>query len=366
MNRALSVLTGAALVVLLLGLQQAEHVPATVVLGVVLAGTVTLGFSWVQRRSRAVAAGYFAVALALGYVLFGVAGGSTGVLLMLVVLVIQAVLLLPLPWAAVVTALVPLVHVGMSWSDGLRNGADTLVAAVFAAVLTTLHVREQRARAELAEVNAQLRRYAAQAEELATTRERNRMARDIHDGLGHHLTVVQMQLQAAGAVLDTDRARAVDLLEKAQRQSREALADVRRSVATLREPRAGAALPDALHTLATESTEAGVATAVEVLGPERDLPSETEESLYRVAQEGLTNVRKHARAASARVVLDYGSAGTVRVEVRDDGQGAPGRQDGPSGYGLTGLRERVTGLGGRLSVDSAPGKGLALSAELPG
>jgi signal transduction histidine kinase len=282
------------------------------------------------------------------------------------VLVIQAVLLLPLPWAAAVTAAVPLVHVGMSWSDGVRSGIGTFVAAVFTLVLTTLHEREQRARAELAEVNAQLRRYAEQAEELAATRERNRVARDIHDGLGHHLTVVQMQLQAVAAVLDTDRARAVDLLAKAQRQSQEALADVRRSVTALREPRNQGALPDVLRTLATESTEAGVTTVVEVRGERRDLPAETEESLYRVAQEGLTNVRKHARAGSARVVLDYGNIRTVRVEVRDDGRGAPGFLHRPSGYGLTGLRERVTSLGGRLTVDSTPGNGLALSAELPG
>ena len=366
MNRALLVLTGAALVVLLLELGQAGHAPAAAALAAVYAATVTVGYRWVQGRSRAAAAGYFAVAIPLGYLLFGVAGASTGATLLLLVLVMQAVLLLPWPWAAALTAVLPLVHVGMSWSDGIRSGVGTLVAAVFTLVLTTLHVREQRARSELAEVNAQLRRYAAQAEELAATRERNRVARDIHDGLGHHLPVVQMQLQAARAVLDSDRDRAATLLEKAQRQSLEALADVRRSVGSLREPRPERALPAALDILAAESTEAGVPTVVEVRGTRRDLPAETEESLFRVAQEGLTNVRKHAGARSARVLLDYGSTGTVRVEVRDDGRGVPAAADRPPGYGLAGLRERVTGLGGRLTVDSPPGAGLALSAELPG
>jgi signal transduction histidine kinase len=332
------------------------------VFGVVFAA-IAVAFQLHPRRGKRLVAVYFLIQLPLGYVVFGAAGGAVGSQLLLLVLVSQAALLLPFPLAVVVTLLIPLAHVGMSWTAGLREGISTFVAALFALVLTLLHVRERRARTEVAEANEQLRRYAAEVAELSAAKERNRMARDIHDGLGHHLTVVQMQLQAARAVLGTDPARAEALLEKAQHQSTEALADVRRSVAALREPRAGYPLPDALRRLASESSSAGVATDVEVLGSLRELPPELEESLYRVAQEGLTNVRKHSGAGSARVLLDYASSGSVRLEVRDDGRGTEASNG--NGFGLIGLRERVESLGGTLSVDSAAGAGLTLRVELP-
>ena len=234
--------------------------------------------------------------------------------------------------------------------------ASALFAAlVFAAVITELLQREQRIRRELAEAHEQLRDYAAQAERLATAQERNRVARDIHDGLGHSLTVVQMQVKAARAVLPADPAKADAVLAKAQQQSEEALAEVRRSVRALREPRSTGPLPEALKALAEEISAAGVPTRLAVSGTARPLPDEAQESLYRAAQEGLTNVRKHARATRADLLLDYGEA-AVRVEVRDDGTGTG---DGQSpGFGLVGLRERAAHLGGRLHVDSAPGEGV--------
>src|SRR3712207_3400887 len=141
----------------------------------------------------------------------------------------------------------------MPMADGLRTMLGTWVAAAFTAVITELLRREQRARAELADANTKLRGYAAQAEELATTQERNRVARDIHDGLGHHLTVVQMQVQAARAVLGSDPEKADAVLAQAQQQATEALAEVRRSVVTLREARAVPPLDQALEALAADT-----------------------------------------------------------------------------------------------------------------
>jgi signal transduction histidine kinase len=281
------------------------------------------------------------------------------------VLVSQSVLLLPLPAAVLVTAVVPLVHLGMAWGDGLRNGLGTLAAAAFTAVVTELLRREQAARVELAEANARLRGYAAQAEELATTQERNRVARDIHDGLGHHLTVVQMQVQAARAVLPTDPDKADALLAGAQQQSTAALAEVRRSVAALREPRTRQPLGDALDGLARDTTAAGVPTELVVTGAVRALPPDTADSLFRAAQEGLTNVRKHAAAGRARLVLAYGEDGTVRLEVCDDGRGTAGLMDG-AGFGLLGVRERATRLGGSVDVESVPGRGTTVRVAVPG
>jgi signal transduction histidine kinase len=361
---ALSILTVVAYATLPLGSGSFEQelVP-TLVVGLVYAALAIGGFRWVQRRGRAFAVAYVGVQLPLGFVLFSLSGAAVGAVLLLVVLVAQSVLLLPLPAAVAVAAVIPLIHAEMEWPDGLREGLNTVAVVAFTIVITELLVREQRARAELADANERLRGYAAQAEQLATTQERNRVARDIHDGLGHHLTVVQMLLQAARAVIDTaERDRLDAMLAKAQDQAKQALAEVRRSVAALREPRPEP-LVDALRALASEVTEAGVPTGFEVLGAARDTRAEVEESLFRAAQEALTNVRKHAGATAATVVLDYGRGDAVRLQVRDDGRGM-GERSG-DGFGLVGLEERVAGLGGRLSVDSAAGCGVTLTVEVP-
>jgi signal transduction histidine kinase len=365
MHPALILLTSGAFATLLLGLPGADHPVPELVLGLLFTALATAGFRWLRGRGRVLAGLYFAVQLPLAFALFTVSGPEVGTTLLLVVLVVQAVLLLPLPAAVAVTAAVPLVHVGMSLRDGLREGLGTLAAVAFAAVVTELLVREQRTRVELAAANEQLRGYAVQAEQLATTQERNRLARDIHDGLGHHLTVVQMQVKAARAVLSSgDRDGTDALLAKAQQQSEQALAEVRRSVSALREPRVEVPLEEALRALVAETDAAGVPTALTVSGDVRTLPPEVAETLYRIAQEGLTNVRKHARADSAGVVLGYGP-GTVRLEVRDDGVGRPEGSAESTGFGLVGLHERVARADGTLVVESAPGRGLTLRAEVP-
>ncbi|MEU7885567.1 sensor histidine kinase [Microbispora bryophytorum] len=364
MNRALAVLTFGALLTLLIGVVASGESLPSLVLGAVFTALATAGFSWVRARNQlAWSLGYVAVQLPIAFVVFSLNAGVAATLL-LVVLVSQCVRLrLPIAATAVVVGLVPFVHLGMSWGEGLREGLGILVAAVFAAIATELLQREQRARVELAEAHEQLRDYAAQAERLATVQERNRVARDIHDGLGHSLTVVQMQVKAARAVLPTDTAKADKVLAKAQNQAEAALAEVRRSVRTLREPRETPPLPDALQALAELTSAAGVTTSVAISGEQRPLPDETREALFRAAQEGLTNVRKHAQATRADVVLDYADT-AVRLAIRDDGAGSASTP--ASGFGLVGLRERAERLGGRLSVESAPGAGYTLSMEVPG
>jgi signal transduction histidine kinase len=360
MNRALGILACGAFLTLVLGvLGSGQSVPA-VVLGAVFTVLAIGGFAWVRGR-LAWSIAYVVVQLSLAYVIFSLNPG-VGATLFLVVLASQCVLLqLPLPLTVIVIALIPLVHLGMSWGEGLREGFGTLASVAFAALVTELLQREQQARGDLAEAHRQLRDYAAQAERLATAQERNRVARDIHDGLGHSLTVVQMQVKAARAVLPTDTAKADAVLAKAQEQAEAALADVRRSVRALREPRS-IPLQDALHALAEETSAAGIPTEFAVSGEQRTLPDDTREALFRAAQEGLTNVRKHANATRVDLVLDYTDAG-VRLDVRDDGTGT---EEPSGGFGLLGLRERAEHLGGRVRVDSVPGKGCTLSMEVPG
>ena len=361
---ALAILTVVAFVTLPLGSASFEQQPLpTLLVGLVYSLVAIFGFRFVQGRSIWWAVAFVAVQLPLGFAVFSLSGAAVGSVLLLVVLVSQSVLLLPLPAAVAVAAAIPLVHLGMDWQDGLREGLGTLAGTMFTLVVTELLVRERKARAELAEANERLRGYAAQAEQLATIQERNRLARDIHDGVGHHLTVVQMQLEAARAVIGTAESGRLDsMLATAQDQSGQALAEVRRSVAALREQRP--ALAESLQTLAAEATEAGVPTELEIRGRARPIRADVEESLFRAAQEGLTNVRKHADASSTTVVLDYSGEDHVRLEVRDDGRGLPSTP--AAGYGLTGLRERTASLGGRVSLEPAGATGLTLTVEVPG
>ncbi|SOE03061.1 sensor histidine kinase [Blastococcus haudaquaticus] len=369
MTRALAVLTCGAFITLVAEATGLEHPLPPIAVALVFSLVAVLGFRWVDRqeprRRRRLGVLYVLVQLPMTYLVFMTGSVGVGATLLTLVLVSQSVLLLPLPGAVVVAAVVPLVHLGMPMADGLRTMLGTYVAAAFTAVVTELLRREQRARAELARANARLRDNAAQLEELATTRERNRVARDIHDGLGHHLTVVQMQVQAARAVLAADPARADAVLAKAQQQSTEALAEVRRSVAALREPRVVPPLPEALEALVGDTSGAGIPTDLQVTGTARPLGADAEESLFRTAQEGLTNVRKHAAAASASVVLAYGDDGIVRLEVRDDGCGTAELADG-AGFGLLGLRERAARLGGSVDVVSRPGSGTTVRVAVPG
>jgi len=264
-NRALAALTIAAYVTLVVGVTEAHRPVEALILGALYTVAATAGFAWIaRRRHRGFSIAYVVAQMHLGFAVFVTSGATVGAILLLLILVSQSVLLLPLPGALIVVAAVPFVHLGMAWRDGLREGLGTLAAAAFAAVLTHLIVQERNAR-------EQLRAYALQVERLAAAQERNRVARDIHDSLGHSLTVVQMQLKAARAVLGNDPARADAVLAKAQQQAEQALAAVRRSVSSLRDPNPAlpAPLPEALRALAEEASAAsggGSTLSVEVPG----------------------------------------------------------------------------------------------------
>lgn len=263
-----------------------------------------------------------------------------------------------------------------SWENALSISLVFSPAVMFVAVLTNLRMNEQRERerveqltVELEGANRQLADYASQVEELATTKERNRLAREIHDNLGHFLTVVNVQLEAARAVLKHDPDKALDALEKAQKLTKEGLTAVRQSVSALREsPLDTQSLVDAITALTEETRSAGIVTGFEIKDAKRRLTHQTKLTLYRVAQEGLTNVCKHAHASRVDVTLDYGEADKVRLVVADNGVGmaVPADTSYSNGFGLIGMRERVRMLGGDLEIETAPGKGFQLTAVLPG
>lgn len=297
-------------------------------------------------------------------------------------LVVQAVFTLPRWVWLTLTALLLVfgfalpfrVMAGLDWNAVLQASVEFVPALIFVVVFSRVVAREHEARAEverlaaeLGEANNRLREYAAQAEELATTKERNRMAREIHDTLGHYLTVMNVQLEAAQAVMNTDRAKANDAVAKAQALAKDGLAEVRRSVAALRAlPVENRSLPEAVAALAEECRAAGLVVECAVRGAPRRLPLPVEMALYRAAQEALTNVRKHARASRVDVALDYTEAAKARLTVKDNGVGADRPAESEGHFGLLGVRERAHLLGGEVQIVTTPGQGFRLNMEVPG
>jgi signal transduction histidine kinase len=256
-----------------------------------------------------------------------------------------------------------------SWAGTLLSSVTVGTAILFVALFAQMRLNEQQAReraeqltAELEQANAQLAAYATQAEELAMTQERNRLAREIHDNLGHTLTTVNVQLEAARVVMESDPGRALDALTKAQDLVQKGLTGVRESVAALREsPVRNRSLGEAIASLVQETQSSGIITEFEVTGEPQALEHKVALALYRAAQEGLTNVRRHARASRVDVRLDF-QPGEVRLQVRDNGVGAT---DTEGGFGLLGIRERMQLLGGRLEISTGAVKGFCLTASVP-
>jgi signal transduction histidine kinase len=231
------------------------------------------------------------------------------------------------------------------------------------------------AQAALALENLRLVEEARKAgRQAGVLRERQRMAHEIHDTLAQGFTSIVMNLEAAEGDVPPSSTRAQQHLDQARLTARESLTEARRLVWALRpEALESASLPEVLGRLAERwSTESGVFAGVSTTGTTCPLPSEVESALFRVAQEALNNARKHALGAS-RVALTLSYMGeTVALDVRDDGAGFdPAREVGrvrdreSGGFGLKGMRERVEGVGGLLSVESAPGEGSTLTVELP-
>ena len=240
--------------------------------------------------------------------------------------------------------------------------AFTTVFTIITRKALAAREREEKLRLELEAANEKLRAYAAQAEELATTRERNRLAREIHDGVGHYLTVVKTQLDVAAAICTTDPAKAKTNVEKAAKLTAEALDDVRHSVGSLRTDRPRPPLAEAVKQLVAHG-EPTATLAIE--GSPRPLAPAAEHALFRAAQEGLTNIRKHAQATTALLLLDFRDAARVRLEISDNGRGAARETAGAPGFGLTGLRERIELLGGKVESGNRLEGGFALRVEVP-
>ena len=329
----------------------------------------TYGFNIArQSGTRRAAAIYFVVQILIAATLIKLRGSAGELSLILLPLAGQSALLLSSLWMGAVCVLIYTVLVlplilRNRWIDAIAVALVYGTGIVFVVVFTRIAASEREARAALAEANRLLRENAAQVEELATTKERNRLAREIHDSLGHYLTVVNVQIGAAQAIFAQDAARALDHLSKAQSLTQEGLREVRRSVAALRaSPTESRPLPEALAKLVEQWNATGLRARLSVEGARRQLTPQADLTLYRAAQEALTNVGQHAGASRVDLILDYRAPESVLLQVEDDGVGS---SNAGEGFGLLGVRERAQLLGGEVRVHTGTGKGFRLEVELP-
>ncbi|WP_377273675.1 histidine kinase [Peterkaempfera sp. SMS 1(5)a] len=256
-------------------------------------------------------------------------------------------------------------------------GITGVVIVLWAALAVTTGSAARSHRAYLAEAEERARRAEQTREDEANrrvTEERLRIARELHDAVGHHVALINVQAGALACLLDDeDRSQAMESVTHIQQASEEALEELRLTVGLLREP--GAAEPaepaepvpglDRLGELICSFAGAGLRVTREVTGEARPLPEAVELTAYRVIQESLTNTRKHAGCDTAVVRLGY-APGALRLAVEDEGTSvAWSGLRTPGGHGIVGMRERVAAVGGRLAVGPRPEGGYRVFAELP-
>ncbi|MDJ0616962.1 MAG: sensor histidine kinase [Calothrix sp. MO_192.B10] len=249
----------------------------------------------------------------------------------------------------------------------LKLNSALLFALVlmFVLLLVGTLLAEKQSRQQLSLANRRLREYALLIENQATLQERNRIAREIHDSVGHSLTAQSIQLENVAMLLDDqDVEQATQHLQKARQLGKEALQNVRQSVATLRNhPLGGQPLTVALTKLVQECEKTNGIQINSEINLSYPLSTEISTAIYRVIQEALTNISKHSHADKVRLILKEKTTG-ILVSIKDNGQGF-NPQENTTGFGLQGMRERIEVLGGHLDLTSQPGKGCKIQFEIP-
>ncbi|UKY54703.1 sensor histidine kinase [Streptomyces inhibens] len=254
---------------------------------------------------------------------------------------------------------------GFLHGDNLTvNGAIALLAMA-ASCMVGLLSRERREHA-----------VALRSQEVAeaVTAERLRIARELHDMVAHSIGIIAIQAGVGSRVIQTQPAEAREALRAIEATSRETLSGLRRTLVALRQADLGAAASEQaplapspgladIERLAAATADAGVRVDVRRSGEQRSLPADIDLSVYRIVQEALTNVVRHAGTGRCRVAIDYGDE-ELSVEVVDDGRGAT-ENGSAHGFGIVGMRERVGLLHGHLSAGPRPEGGFRVAARLP-
>ena len=316
-----------------------------------------------------------AAMVAVSIVEFAIVGSPEGFAVILAPIIATYTVANELPWrrSRWGLALIVILHVGWAgldpMNDNLVEAGGSLVwiaPAVIAWLLGAL-ARASRLNVEQRRANREQRALQAVAEE------RNRIARELHDVIGHSVSVMTVQASAVRRRLEPSQVVEREALQTVEAVGREALAEMRRMVGVLRRPEDGQDLqsPPGLaqvDRLAEQFRSAGLPVSLSVTGAARDLAPGLDLTAYRLIQEGLTNALRHARDLNgALVAIDYGKD-QIELAVRDDGAPAHGSavNDAPAdGNGLLGMRERVAVYGGSLVARQRPQGGFELVATLP-
>jgi signal transduction histidine kinase len=342
-----------------------------------------LGYALVVVSCVAVAGRRVAPVLVLGVVvaalvLFAVFNYPGGPLLVpVMVAVYSAGTALERPAVLTLAAVVAAIVVARAWLSASQGRVSAFTWAAPGWVLASLAwgaaVRSRRQLLESVRLRAELAEQTREAEaERRADQERMRIARDLHDVIGHSFAAVNVQARVASTVLDTDRAGARRALTAIESISREALNEIRRALGVLRQGGqeqtvVAATLATQIGALLEPLQDAGIRVEAHVDIGDAPLPRSPADAVYRLVQESLTNVMRHAAAHTVQVRVAREGA-TVAVEITNDGaRPAVVSRSGavpPGGHGLLGMRERVTALGGQLQA-GPEGGGFRVTAMLP-
>lgn len=335
------------------------------------------GFAYAKKSSsRVVRLVYFVLQFLIGGLIIYYGKGAGFSALILLPVVAHTAMLLDQDWALIANVGIFGTFLVSSWaySQSISQIWEDLpiffVGQVFILIFVQMALTEIKAREklerladELSQANKHLSEYADQVHDLSVSQERNRFAREIHDGLGHYLTTIKMQLSAAQAVVRTDPDSAVHMLEKAEEMTSEALVDVRNSVYALRKDSVVIeGLVERIKKLLDEMMNTGMEVNFKLTGSPRDLSPQADLTIYRTAQEALNNAQKHSQATRIDCTLDYGEDGIVEFSLEDNGVGAENQNEG---FGLIGIQERARLMKGEVLFDSNPGKGFIVKIRIP-
>lgn len=250
---------------------------------------------------------------------------------------------------------------------GMHLTAETLVFGLgifFILQLTNKLLVERQMRQQLADAHAQLQQYSEKIEDLAAAQERTRIARNIHDSLGHALTSLNIQLQTAAKLWEKEPIQSRSFLTQAQELGKMAMQEVRASISTLREDASDERpLESKIETLVDDFRK-GTGLAIDLNTSHcGSVPLPVAKTVYRIVQEALTNIFKHAQAAQVQIQLNN-TQEILHLTVKDNGKGFDANKKN-CGFGLLGIQERVAAVKGRYQLKTSPGKGCQIEVEIP-